>query len=1107
MNRKFFTDQGHRGGRIPFKRLFGAALSLGLCLQTASPGQEAAKPDAPAAPAAPAAQPVQPPPLRADGLPASLEYLQNAATRPVLPNLPIKADLELAGGRTTSWLKDGVYQLLLEQDVKVAVGAYGFTCEKAAVLLTPLPSHGPDVYEVAMFLQNVKEMSGRGGVSQEAPRLLVTVMMDGKVDLSTNLMREQVVEQDPLMMAAVERLARHREMLAKNTLAIPPGDPLASPAEAALRQEMRKKLGVDDYTTPVVVIDPKTGQAKTIDSKPLVKPKVSPIQQVTGRVAFHAAKVVYKERIGPAKPTEVKPAPGTPGTPAAPATQATPGTPAAAPPATAATPAGEGAILLIGNIQVLYNDPSTKRQLTLTADNAVILVNTDLSQAVSGGRVDASTVRGVYLEDNVTVTDGQYTMRGPRVFVDLVTNRAILLDAVFYTWDPRQQAPIYVRADQLRQVALNQWAANDARLTNSEFAEPHFAIGAGSLTVTREPGATEEEDRYSFEGRNIGVQVGGANVFMWPHATGAGAAIASPVRRLSFGSSEREGFVARTEWDLFSLLGTQGPKGMDMSLLLDGYTKRGPGVGVNSDYKTDENFGLFEGYYMFDQGEDEPGGREEVEPEDEHRGKALWRHRQLLEDNWQVSAELGWVSDPTFLEEFFRNEAYAEKPYETSLYVKKQEDDWAFTFLAKYDLLDFVPQWTELQTAGNIGLPGGAASGYNVDKLPEVTFEKIGTSLFDNRLTWYSENRISAMRLRLPEERPIDLGFNPAESLAVFGMANGARIDSAQRAAGLDEHTRARLDTRQEIQLPTKLGIFNVTPYVVGRLTGYDDDFAEYSTGSEDDAVRFWGGAGVRASTTFSRSFDDVNNAVLDLHRLRHIIEPNVNLFISDTTIQQEDLPVYDYDVESLSDGAQVRLGLRNTLQTQRGGDGFWRSVDFLTVDTDFIIASDDNIAESPVARFFDYRPELSLAGNHFWGEARWLISDTVTFAGNVNHSFDTDEIEQWNLGISLNHSPDFTTFYMLRRIDEIDSYLFRYGFDYKISPTYHLGFAHSYDIEEHRSRNLSVSLTRRLPRWLLMVVANFDTVGEETSIGVALSPEGAGGRAAPDRNPFLYKP
>lgn len=1103
MNRKFFTDLGYRGGRIPFKRLFGAALSLGLCLQNPSPGQEAAKPETPATPATPASQPVQPPPLRADGLPSSLEYLQNAATTPILPNMPVKADLELTSGRTSSWLKDGVFQLLLEQDVKVAVGAYGFSCEKAAVLVTPQPSRGPDVYEVAMFLQNVKEMEGRGGVSQEAPRLLVTVIIDGRVDLNTNLMREQVVEQDPLMMAAVERIARHREMLAKNTVALPAGDPLASPAETALRQEMRKKLGVDDYSTPVVVIDPKTGQAKTIDSKPVVKPKVPLIQQVTGRVAFHADKVVYKSNIRPGKPADAKPAqaPGTTG-PATATTSATPATPPASP-----ASADEGAILLIGTIQVLYDDPSTKRQLTLTADNAVIIVAGDVAQALSGGKVDASSVRGVYLEDNVTVTDGQYTMRGPRVFVDLVTNRAILLEAVFYTWDPRQQAPIYVRADQLRQVALNQWSANDAKLTNSEFAEPHFAIGAGSLTVTREPGATEADDRYSFEAKNIGVQVGGANVFMWPHATGAGAAIASPVRRLGFGTSEREGFIARTEWDLFSLLGTQGPKGMDLSLLVDGYTKRGPGVGINSDYKTDDNFGMFEGYYMFDQGEDEPGGRQEVVPEDEHRGKALWRHRQLLEDNWQVSAELGWVSDPTFLEEFFRNEAYADKPYETSLYVKKQEDDWAFTFLAKYDLLDFVPQWTELQTAGNIGLPGGAASGYNVDKLPEVTFEKIGTSLFDNRATWYSENRVSAMRLRLPEVRPVDLGFNPAESLAVFGMANGARIDAAQRAAGLDEQTRLRLDTRQEIQLPTKMGIFNVTPYVVGRVTGYDDDFAEYSGGAEDDAVRFWGGVGVRASTTFSRSFDDVNNAVLDLHRMRHIIEPNVNLFVSETTIQQEHLPVYDYDVESLSDGAQVRLGLRNTLQTQRGGDGFWRSVDFLTVDTDFIIASDDNIPESPVARFFDYRPELSLAGNHFWGEAKWLISDTVTFAGNVNHSFDSDEIEQWNLGLSLNHSPDLTTFYMLRRIDEIDSYLFRYGFDYRISPTYHMGFAHSYDIHEHSSRNLSISLTRRLPRWLLMVVVNFDTVGEETSVGVALSPEGAGGRASPDRNPFLYKP
>ena len=43
------------------------------------------------------------------------------------------------------------------------------------------------------------------------------------------------------------------------------------------------------------------------------------------------------------------------------------------------------------------------------------------------------------------------------------------------------------------------------------------------------------------------------------------------------------------------------------------------------------------------------------------------------------------------------------------------------------------------------------------------------------------------------------------------------------------------------------------------------------------------------------------------------------------STIDPERFPVFDDDVEAIQEGYGVRLGLRNTLQTQRGGPGRWR--------------------------------------------------------------------------------------------------------------------------------------------------------------------------------------
>jgi hypothetical protein len=441
----------------------------------------------------------------------------------------------------------------------------------------------------------------------------------------------------------------------------------------------------------------------------------------------------------------------------------------------------------------------------------------------------------------------------------------------------------------------------------------------------------------------------------------------------------------------------------------------------------------------------------------------------------------------------------------------QQGDDWAFTFMTKYDLLDFMPQSDRLQTRGNLG-PGGVSAGYSTDKFPELAYYRIGTSLWDDRLTWHSENRFSAMQLNLPEDSPADRGFNAAETTALFGInasGNPALLnqgfDDALRNAGLDEEARVRGDTRQELALPMTLGIFNVTPYTVGRVTAYGDDFESYSGESEN--VRLWGGGGVRASTNFSRTYEEVDSDLLNLHRLRHIVEPHADVFYAGTTMDQEDLPVYDYDVESISEGTTYSIGVRNTLQTQRGGPGRWRSVDWITLDTRFISTSDDASRESPIGRFFDYRPEHSLAGQFIYNELEWQVTDTLAFVGNANYSTESDKLERWNAGLTLDHTPRLTSFMTYRRIDPLDSSIIRYGFDYLLTKKYHVGFSQSFDLEESNSRNVTMTVTRRLPRWLLIVTLDFDTIDDSTSVGVALAPEGLSGPGGVTHNPFLDLP
>ena len=1010
------------------------------------------------------------------------ELIRHSANGVVMPNEPLPNDLIVKCVKATHWKVGNEYRLLAEGDVALAIGSYGFKARRVMIHIIPTPGPGPVNHQLAIYLDQVTELGGHGPISADAPRLLVTAVISGgvKFDAAGVSNTAPAPGSDPgsdpasddLVAAADQRIARYFDNVARNTVALKdtsplfskevlarsqapaPGipaletrNPTASTAALRLKPETPSPAPGIPPTPETRNSQPKTPSATPTAGQPI---KITPAAaSALHRVYFSAGKIVVQDG------------------------------------------KDEGYILLVGNVQVMYHEPDTGRSVTLQSDRAVIFTAPGILNA--GNReLDAQTVRGVYLEDNVIATDGSYTMRGPRVFYDLIHQRAVVLEAVFYTWDIKQQIPIYVRARKLMQMSDAEWRSSNARLSTSEFFEPQFSLGMNKLTVTKEQRAEGDSPAYRYVGQGATINLGPLPVFYWPGFSGD--ITQSPLKKMDVNYNTRNGMIVKSRWDAFALANTQSPDGVEATLLVDAYTNRAGATGLELNYDVPKAFGRLDSYLMYDVGEDEPGGRESVEPEDNFRGMAHWQHRHYLPAGWEASLELGYLSDPTFLEEYFAEHAYTDKPWETSIYLKKQQDDWAFTFLTKYDLLDFAPQLTQLQTPG-----------YTVDKLPELAYYRVGTPLLGDKLTWFSENRASALRMNFPTQTPRQLGFSAAESLALFGMANTARFDDALQAGGLDDNTVIRLDSRQELDLPLKLGPIDIVPYLAGRVTTYDHDFSAYNSGRDDDNHRLWGQSGIKLHTAFSNTFDNAESELLDIHRLRHIIEPSANLSYAAATINQTDLPVYDYNVESLAEGTQVRLGLRNTLQTQRGGPDHWQSVDVFRLDTDFILDEGHSQSNNPLARFFDYRPEYSLTGDHFFTEAAWQVTDALATVANMNYSLERDRIERWNLGIIFDHNPRLTSWAQLRNIEAIDSLIFQYGFDYLLSPKYHLSFSQAIDITRGRSREVAVVVTRRMPRMLLLVAFSFDPIDDSTSAGIALAPEGFAGKGNVGRNPFLF--
>lgn len=994
----------------------------------------------------------------------------NASVPTVYADLPLAAavldaDLDLSADRAHHWQDGKLQMILLDRQVSFTLGTYGFKADKALVRVEHEQRVGRVVRHVWIYLDNARPLSGRGPLQGEAGRLLVTTSTTGNVGLLTNLLTPGQPQDDAFVAQSQDRFKRYAWAASQPTLPVPQGQPVTSPQAIALRESRRAEIAriAQRYRAELPPERLAALQRQEARREPLQTPGTAPTNQQTAQDAQDQL-AQKTTRADADNRSMILP---------------TTGSVLFQYDRVAVQPVGDDelAIVFMGNVSVIYEPTEGRQGISLTASNAVVFVRRPgMEGQLPDTRIaSAQDVRGIYLEDNVQATNGQFTIRSPRVFYDLTRNKAVVLDAVMYAYDARRRLPIYVRAQKLRQESLQSWTAENASLTTSEFAEPTLSLGARQITFTHEVMA-DGQVRQPFQAKDATVHVGKLPVFVWP-SLGGDVNANIPLREVDTGWDSQDGPFLATKWDLFSLMGRPQPQGVDLTGQLDFRGERGSAVGVNFEYDLPRMFGEFDGYLLpYDQGEDRPGGRNSQGHDGDARGYYSWRHRQQIQGGWELSLESAAVTDETFLEEFFPDLATEEKAWETSVYLKKQQDDWAFTFLGAYDINDFAPQTTTLQ-----------APGYRVDNLPELGYYRVGTSLWENRLTYYSESTFSRMRLRFGSDKPKDRGFNNAQSLLNFGIPNTTAFGDAFRAAGYDADWRTRFDSRHEIQAPMKWGFIDAVPYVTGRITAYDDDFEAYA--GERENVRFFGTTGMRLHTQFQRTYDAVDSRLFNVHRMRHIFEPMVDINYAGSSYNPEDVPVYDDDVEGLQEGASFKFGFRNTLQTQRGGPGRWRNVDWLVLNTDFVVRSDDaNPATIP--EYYGYRPEYGKGGDHFHTDLMWMISDTLASVGELIYDFETDQVAYWRVGASMQHSPILNSYIEYSEIDSLDSRLLSMGFNYQLTRKWAAGVRYTFDLADGgRSRDIELTMVRELRDWRFALNISHDDIDDRQSVSIVIMP------------------
>jgi len=409
---------------------------------------------------------------------------------------------------------------------------------------------------------------------------------------------------------------------------------------------------------------------------------------------------------------------------------------------------GRVALVLTGSVAITRTQPNGE-YLEMQADRAVLFTTLQRLRDVRNIQEIHSieeAITAAYLEGDVRIsltpaqaTKGEQRLEANRVYYEFTTDRAILTDAVINSWDPQRGIPAIMRAQTVRQLSEGEYRAKKAELTTSGFAVPSYSIRADKAYVRQEDtGDPRYGQRTTFVGNNVTFDLFHVPIFYLPWAAGVLTEKGSALRQLEVGHSNKFGTFGETRWGLLETLGILPPEDFDSSFTLDYYSERDPAGGLDADYggmlysdttRQAWNFeGKFRSYFVpNDTGVDDLGRRRAlIDPTNDFRGRVRWEHQQALPDDWTLQLRAGWTSDATFLEEWFRGEFAESLPLETSLYLKRQRDTEAITFLTSVQANNVVTSSDLVQEQ------------FEVERVPEIGYYRIRDSLADDRLPFFS---------------------------------------------------------------------------------------------------------------------------------------------------------------------------------------------------------------------------------------------------------------------------------------------------------------------------------------------------------------------------------
>jgi hypothetical protein len=726
------------------------------------------------------------------------------------------------------------------------------------------------------------------------------------------------------------------------------------------------------------------------------------------------------------------------------------------------TPTGEYVGVLSGGVNIIIEGLSVEGAPAELGPLGTIDIEADRIVAWGlplGGGSGAEMTQGseqpleFYLEGNIVFRQGDRVVYADRMFYDARRHIGTILNAELIAPPPavagyQYQGLVRLRAAAIRQLDASRFVAQDAMLTTSRLEEPAYSFESQTITftdrpqplvdpstgmagvdpMTREPAYAHS---YQVESQQNFMYVSGVPVLYWPTFATSLDKPTFYVNSVRVRNDSIFGFQTLFDLDAFQLLGYQdAPQGVEWDINLDYLSKRGLGFGTSVDYDRDSffalpgpTFGRADAWFINDDGLDNLGlDRRDIVPEKKFRGRTFWNHRQKIAggllDDWMVQGEVGWLSDRTFLEQYYENEWNDNKDQLTGVRLKRVFDNQSWSIETNGRLNDFFTQ---------------------TQWLPRGDFYWLGQSLFEDTTTLYSHTSAAYANIGIatPPSNPTLLSKWTLLPWEVDALGN------ATDAKG------ERFITRNEIDYPLDFEPFKVVPYAMGEFGHWGADL------EGDDIQRLWGQVGVRASIPFWAADPTIRDQLFNLNGLAHKVVFDAEASYADANQSIDEFPLYDEldddsieefrrrlfftpigsaalagqfnqkfdprywalrsgmqdDVSAASmeiadDLAAVRTGMRHRLQTKRGAPGEERIVDWITLDS--------NATWFPDPNRDNFGQDIGLIDYDF----RWHIGDRVSILSDGAADTFGNGFKTVSLGGMVNRPQVYNAYLGFRSMD-----------------------------------------------------------------------------------------